>query len=207
MFGNPGAKLVERLFGKGGIHHRVKTCPGFRGRGFSKKTAIPWEEFAEVVAQEARRWNEQAERKAATCNGRSCAQAFREDFRASEARKATPEQRALLLLEVKRVKVLGKRGEVSIQGPTSGEIGRHRYWSLDLEPYMGKYVDVHYDPADMEKPVTAHSVDGRSICMAAHIPNTAFRDKAAAQEHAKSKRRLLKLRKRGAGGARPHEPD
>ena len=196
VFGNPGAKLVERLFGKGGIHHRVKTFPGFRDRGISKKTAIPWEEFAEVVAQEARRWNEQAGRKGVTCGGRSCAQAFREDFLASEARKATPVQRALLLLEVKRVKVLGKRGEISIQGPTSGEIGRHRYWSLELEYYMGKYVDVYYDPADMEKPVTAHSVDGRLIGMAAHIPDTGFRDKAAAQEHAKSKRRLLKLRKR-----------
>ncbi len=47
----------------------------------------------------------------------------------------------------------------------------------------------------MAKPVTAYSVDGRRICMAAHIPNTAFRDKAAAQEHAKSKRRLMKHRK------------
>ena len=194
--GNAGAKLIERFFGKGGIHEMVATHPSLRSRGYSKKKPVRCAEFAQVVAEEVQRWNRQEGRRSGICNGRSCEQTFRGDFKAGEARVATAEQRALLLLEPKRAQVLGSRGELTLQMPnTSGPLGRHRYWSENLENWMGREVCAYYDPGDMTQPVTVYSLDGRKICAAEHIPDVGFRDREAAREHAKNKHRYIKAQK------------
>ena len=196
IFGSPGAKPIERFFGKGGIHEMVATRPGIRSSGHSRKDPISVEEFMEAVAQEVLRWNRQQGRRWGLCAGRSCEQAFQEDFKWAEPRIASAEQRALLMLMPKRAQVLGERGEVTLQmHGTSGRLGRHRYADEELERHMGRDVNLYYDPADMTKPVTVYDLTGHRICLAAWVPDVGFLNSAQASQHGKQKRRSLKAKK------------
>ena len=69
LLGNPGAKPIERSFGIGGIHDKVATHPKFLNRGYSRAKAIPYEEFASIVAAEVTRFNTQPKRRTAVCRG------------------------------------------------------------------------------------------------------------------------------------------
>ena len=199
--GNPGAKPVERAFGIGGIHKTVRTNPHLHNRGYNKKTAIPHEEFAEVVAQEVARFNAREERRSPVCNGKSFEQAFQEDFAhpTNEVRKLAPEQREIL----KRVPALvtpnRRTGEIFILAvPGAGSLGRPRYWTPDLARNKGRQLTAYYDPEDLKAPVTVFSPDGRLACIAEHVGDVAFNDTAAGKEHARNKRRYIKAAKAAA---------
>ena len=197
--GNPGAKPVERSFGPGGIHEMVRTNPRFHGRGYSRKTAVPIDEFREVVADEVARFNAQEGRRSPICNGKSLEQAFREDFEdpAREVRVLAPEQRELLKRVPAAVTPSPGAGEISIR-LAPGELGRLRYWSKDLARHRGRKLTAYYDPENLKAPVTVLDPDGRLACVAEHLGDVAFNDAAAAKEHARNKRRHVKAAKAAA---------
>ena len=195
IYNQPGAKLVERSFGRGGIHERVRQHPQLEGRGTKKENAIPAEEFRDVVELCVREHNGKPGRRGQSCEGRSLERAFLDESRTVVRRVAAPGQAGLLLLAVKKVRAGKGRGEIAIQLPARGEKGRHRYWTRALSDWAGKDVYVYYDPADMSEPVTVRDANNRRICMAPHIANTAFNSTADAQEYGTEQARWHKANK------------
>ena len=198
IFGNPGAKPIERSFGSGGLHDKVASHPKFIDRGYSKATAIPYEEFAAVVAEEVNRFNAQPGRRTPACRGSlSFEQAFEEGVKDRPLTRLTEAQRALLLLMPEVVRVHRKRGEIALAAGR-GPMGRHRYYADALNAWQGQQVVAWYDPEALTRAVTVQSLDGRQICRAEHQGDVAFQDTAAAREHAKNKQRYRKAHKQAA---------
>ena len=204
VVGSPGAKPVERSFGIGGIHEKVATHPDLQDRGYSKAKAVPYAEFASVVAQEVLRFNQQTKRRTAAGGGvLSYEQAFHKDFEdpSNAVRKLTDEQCALLLLTPEKVHADRRSGEISIR-IAAGPMGEHRYWNEALADYKGRTLQAFYDPQDLTADVTVFSLDGRRVCEAQHLGNVAFADHDAAKEHGKNRRRYVKAAKKMAEAER-----
>ena len=196
--GSPGAKPIERSFGIGGIHDKVATHPRFLNRGYSQKTAIPYEEFAEVVRNEVIRFNRQPKRRTVACRGvLSFEQAFEELFKEAVPTKLTEAQRGLLLLMPEVVRADSKSGELRLKAG-KGPTGQHRYWTEALTELKGKQVQAYYDPENLAKPVSVYTLDGRYVGRAEHLADTGFADTAAAREWQKNKARRLKAQKKAA---------
>jgi hypothetical protein len=195
VLGSPGAKPIERSFGIGGIHEAVATHPRLINRGYSRDTAVPFDEFAQVVAEEVVRFNQQAKRRTDVCRGvLSFEQAFRESFEAATVRRLTDAQRDLLLLMPEVVRANKRSGELALQAGR-GPMGQHRYWAEPLAEYKTHQLVAYYDPENLSKPVAVYTLDGRYICRADNITNTGFNDKASAREHGKNKQRFMKANK------------
>ena len=198
VMGNPGAKPIERSFGVGGLHDKVASHPAFLKRGYSKATAIPYEEFAAVVAEEVRRFNAQPRRQTPVCGGvLSFSEAFAAGIKDHPLTRLTEAQRALLLLMPETVRVHARRGEIALRAGSS-PLGRHRYYADALGAWQGQQVVAWYDPDALSRPVTVQTLDGRTLCRAEHQGDVAFQDMGAAREHAKNKRRWLAAKKRAA---------
>lgn len=192
VYGNSGAKPIERGFGVGGIHGKVASHPEFMNRGYSKKTAIPYEEVAKVVASEVARFNAQKGRRDAGCQGEeSYDDLFNRLFQAAEVRMIPETDRALLLLMPEVVRVHSKRFEFQIKAG-KGPWGSHRYRSESLTHKMGQKVQVYYDPANLAKDVSVYDLDGRFIAIAEHISDVGFNDTVTAGEYQKRKVRFNK---------------
>lgn len=191
VFGNPGAKKVERIFGRGGIHETIREDPRLRGKGFSKATAVKGDELIAVIEAAVREWNERPGRRSQACAGRSCREAFDESFAAHEQRVIAPAQRKLLLRRPKRVKVDRRYPQVMISLGTH-EYAKPRYYSPLLEEHLGRFVDAWFNPDDLREDITVRAVDGKYICDAAHNGDTVFHDREACREYMRSKHRGLK---------------
>ena len=199
---SPGAKPIERSFGIGGIHDKVATHPRFLDRGYSKATAIPYEEFAEVVHNEVIRFNRQPKRRTIACRGvLSFEQAFNELFREAVPTRLTEAQRGLLLLMPEVVRADSRTGELRLKAG-KGPSGQHRYWTEKLTEFKGKKVQAYYDPEDLAKAVSVYALDGRFIAQAEHLADTGFADTATAREWQKNKARKLKAQKKAARAER-----
>lgn len=198
VLGSPGAKPIERSFGAGGIHDKVATHPKFLDRGYNKATAIPYEEFAAVVAEEVARFNRQPKRRTAVCRGvLSFEEAFRESFEQSTVKRLSEAQRSLLLLMPEVVRADRARGEIKLKAGR-GPHGQHRYWTEALAEYKAQQLVAYYDPAQLTKPVSVYSLDGRFICTADHLGDVAFNDTQAGHEWNKNKSRYVKANKLAA---------
>jgi len=194
---NPGVKPVERAFGIGGIHEAVASHPRFSGRGFSQATAIPVNEFREVLADEVARFNARTGRRGGACRGRSYDEVFAESFKTSLVRVASESQRRLLLLMPEVVRAHRETGEVALNAG-KGPYGRNRYWHEGLALHSGREVVVYYDPEDLQKDVFVYTLDHKFVCSAQWLPSVAFNDTEAGREWSKNKRRYLKAQKKAA---------
>jgi len=189
---NPGVKPAERMFGIGGIHSEVAGNPKLKGRGYSTATAVPFEEFAEIVKQEVHRFNEQPNRQTDICRGvLSFKEAFDESYAKSTVRLLSQSQRDLFLLLQERVFVNTEHAYVAINAGKKGN-SKNRYWDEALSKYRSQYVIVYYDPEDLSKDVGVFQEDGRKICTAEHIPSEAFNTTTGAREWSKRDRRIKK---------------
>ncbi len=194
--GSPGAKPVERAFGIGGIHSKVTTHPKFLNRGFSQKTAIDFDEFREVVAEEVLRFNAQMGRKTAICRGvLSYDQAFNESFAPSEVRRLSETQRNLLLLMPEVVRCDSRTGEIRLKAG-SGPWGAHRYWDESLVNTKGSQVMVFYDPENLTKDVAVHGMNGKFITTAQHQSDIPVITTTDSREFHKQKARFIKSNKK-----------
>lgn len=194
---NPGAKPIERAFGKGGLHEMVATNPRFYERGFSKATAIPVQEVMEVLAAEVTRFNARAGRRSGVCNGRSFDETYAAGIKDRPVRKVSESKRRLLLLLPEVVTAQRGTGEVSLQA-AKGPNGRHRYWNETLVRHAGTKVVAYYDPANLQQDIHVYRLDGRHICDAQWMPSVAFNDTETAREWAKNKKRYLKAHRTAA---------
>ncbi|MFK5947794.1 MAG: transposase domain-containing protein [Methylococcales bacterium] len=194
----PGTNPIERSFGIGGLHSTFNSNPKIKGRGYSKATAILFEEAMEVFGDEVNRFNNRSGRRTPRCRGiLSYSQAFEEDFKSTVVRKHTEEQRRLLLLMPETVRVNKQNGQISLKAG-KGPNGKNRYWTEALSSYSGQDVVAYYDPENLSNPVYVYTLDTRYICEAKHMPGTAFNSTDEGREWSKLKQRTLKLQKKQA---------
>lgn len=195
--GNPGAKPIERAFGKGGIHEMVATHPRIMGRGFSQATAIPVEELRAVIAEEVARHNAQKDRRGF---GIAPGNSFDDEWAAGVARRPPTQlskaAREMFLWSFE-VRTVQQTGFIELAAGRS-PYGRNRYWSEASACYSGERVAVYFDPGNLRADVHVYSLEGRYLFDAQHVPAYAFNDTAAAREHAKFKERELKATKKAA---------
>ncbi|HFE39334.1 MAG TPA: hypothetical protein ENK06_13120 [Gammaproteobacteria bacterium] len=186
---NPGVKPIERDFGIGGIHSEVTTNPKLIDRGHSKATAIPVDEFITIVAEEVSRFNARKKRRSDVCRGLlSYDDAFNESYAKSTVRTATKTQRRLLLLMQEVVHASKRSGTITLKaGAANGQ--KHRYWCQELSEFRGQDLVAFYDPENLEKPVSLHTIKGQYIADADRITQSMFNDTATAREWNKIKRR------------------
>ena len=198
VYGNPGAKPIERAFGVGGLHEAVANHPRFLNRGVSRKTAIPFEEFAAVVAGEVERFNDRRGRRTAACRGvLSFRQAWTAGIQEGVLRVATDEQ-VFLLSRMPEVVTADRRvGEIRLK-VGRGPLGRRRYWSEFLTEFRGRKVCVWYDPDDLSAPVSVTTLDGRHLGIADSLEDVGFADKGAAREWSRNKSRFVRAEKTAA---------
>lgn len=193
---NPGVKPVERSFGIGGIHEMVATHPRIINRGYSKKTAIPINEFRAIVAEEVARFNARPKRRTDICRGvLSFNDAFNENFATATVKKLTDAQRRLLLLMPEVVRADKTRGMITLKAGAS-KLGKNRYWCEALAEHKGVELIAYYDPENLETSISVYSMDGRFITTADHQATFAFNDTSAARETYKFKRRIQKAQKK-----------
>ena len=198
VFGNPGAKPIERSFGIGGIHEAVANHPRFLNRGISRKTAIPFEEFAAVVAEEVERFNDRPNRRTAACRGvLSFRQAWHDGITRTALRVATEEQIFLLSRMPEVVTADRSNGEIRLK-VGRGPLGRRRYWSEFLTEVRARKVCVWYDPENLSAAVSVTTLDGRHLGIADCLEDVGFSDKTAAREWSRNKSRFVKAEKTAA---------
>ena len=192
IFGNPGAKPIERSFGVGGIHDMVASHPRFLERGVSRKTAVPFGEFAAVVAEEVEKFNDRPNRRTAACRGvLSFRQAWLNGISTGVLRVATDEQVFLLSRMPEVVTADRQIGEIRLKAGR-GPLGRRRYWSEFLTEFRGRKVCVWYDPEDFSAAISITTLDGRHLGIAECVEDVGFADRAAAQEWGRNKRRFVR---------------
>lgn len=189
--GNPGAKPIERAFGIGGIHSKVASHPRFANRGFSKATAIDFDELKEVLDHEIRRHNAQTKRQTDACRGvLSFDEAWDEAVRSITFRTFTERQRNMLLMSREPVRI-DNTGMVAIKAGQSS-YGKNRYWSEATARLANKRVVALFDPDKLSAGIHVYSLAGEYLCAAEHRPSEAFDNTMAGRELAKFRRQAKK---------------
>lgn len=163
------AKPIERAFRN--FAHDIAKGPEFEGaytghNPVSKPDnydtrAVPYAEFAHIVARELAFYNDQAGRRGAGMNGKSFNQVFAERSAGRPVRRLTPEQLRLCMLASKPVSMDPRTHEVKVEG--------HRYWSEALANTKAQRVIVRFDPEQMGLPAYVYSLDGRLLAEADRI--------------------------------------
>jgi len=195
--GNPGAKPIERAFGIGGIHEKVATNPSLIDRGYSKATAISYDELREVIAHEVARHNAQAKRRTTACRGLlSFDQAWEEATASITFRRFAERQRRLLLM-VREVVTVNQTGEIAIKAGR-GAYSKNRYWHEAAAALAGRKVVAHFDPENLHAGVHVYSLDGRYLFETDFMPSAAFNDTGTGREWAKNRARMVKAVKKQA---------
>lgn len=137
--------------------------------------------LARLVAELVTEHNARKGRRAETAKGRSFDETFAESMRqpTTIVRRATEAQRFLWLLASEAIRTHKGSGEVHFMG--------NRYWSRELNQYMGKQVTIRFDPDHLTKPIKVYDLANRFICDAECIADTGFDNQDAARIHARNK--------------------
>ena len=160
------------------------------------KWAVPIDQLEKHVAACIAEHNARVGRKTETAKGRS----FDETFAVSMAdpanlvRFASPMQRSLWMLTADTVTARKPSGAVHLFG--------NRYWSRELNQWIGKKLTVRFDPSDLHAAVKVYDPQGRLICDAGCIDKTGFDCQAAARETARAKSEFAKSLKAQKDAAR-----
>lgn len=191
---SPGAKPVERIFGKGGIHQMIRNNPHIREMG-TLKNPVPVALLLNVIAEEIARFNARTGRRGKGMNGRSFDQVFAESFSKAHVSKVSPFIKNLFLLDRETV-TIQKDGLIAINAGR-GE-AKNRYWSTDSRKYAKQKVTVYFDPDNLTKDIHICLLDGSFVGCAQYQPSVAFIDKQAGKQYAKARASMLKAEKKAA---------
>jgi transposase InsO family protein len=149
--------------------------------------AVPIAEFRALVARELARHNAREGRAGGNCAGRSFDQTLADGMTSALVRRATPQQRRMLLLAAEAVPTDRRNGEIRFEG--------NRYWSPALVDHAGSRVVLRLDPDALHEPMAVYGLDGRFICEAECIEDVGFADIDAARRHAANRNAWLKLQR------------
>lgn len=182
------AKPIERAFRN--FAHDIAKGPEFVGAYTGHNTtskpenygsrAVPYAEFAAIVARELAFYNDQAGRRGAGMNGRSFNQVFEAGVAERAPRMLTSEQLRLCMLASKPVSMDPKSGAVTVEG--------HRYWSPALADHKRQRVTVRFDPEQMALPAYVYSLDGRLLAQAERMAPGSFDNLSDGREQRKDLR-------------------
>ncbi|MFD3263359.1 transposase domain-containing protein [Phenylobacterium ferrooxidans] len=200
------AKPIERAFRN--FAHDIAKGPEFVGAYTGHNTtskpenygsrAVPYAEFAHVVARELAFYNDQAGRRGAGMNGRSFNQVFEAGMAGRAPRMLTPEQLRLCMLASKPVSMDPKSGAVTVEG--------HRYWSPALADLKRQRVTVRFDPEQMALPAYVYSLDGRLLAQADRMGAGSFDNLSDGRGQRKAVRDYVRAEKLRANALRRLEP-
>ena len=160
-------------------------APDAKPENYGSK-AIPIDTFRAVVASEIAAHNTRSGRKSATAKGRSFLATLQESLEqdGTIVRRATTEQRRMLLAAAEAVTVRKPTAEIQLMGS--------RYWAEELVDLMGEKVTVRFDPQDLAAPLAVYTRDNRFICEAEALGDVAFDDVDAARAHARKRADYVK---------------
>lgn len=150
--------------------------------------------FLQVLAEGIAFWNRQPKRDTEACRGiLSFDAAFEQSYQASAIRKATAEQRHLLLLPAESVTV--NNGTFTLNAGGKIAARKNRYYSELLLGIKPNKVVIRFDPQSLHDAVLCYTLDGRFICAAQCIEKSGFGDTQAAREHVRNRTRFVKRTK------------
>ncbi|MFK0277413.1 transposase domain-containing protein [Ensifer sp. NPDC090286] len=197
------SKPVERAWGDFAENvSKHPTCAGaYTGKNPNEKpedygtSAIDIADLSRLITEEVAEHNARIGRRTETAKGRSFDETFAESMRlpTTIVRQATEAQRFLWLLASEAIRTHKGSGEVHFMG--------NRYWSRELNQYMGKQVTIRFDPDHLTKPIKVYDLANRFICDADCIADTGFDNQDAAREHARNR---ADYRKANAALAKAH---
>lgn len=160
------------------------------------KWAVPLDQLEKHVTARIVEHNARVGRKTETAKGRSFDATFVESMAdtANLVRFASPMQRSLWMLTAETVTARKPSGAIHLFD--------NRYWSRELNQWVGKKLTVRFDPSDLHAAVKVYDPQGRLICEADCIDKTGFDCQAAARETARAKSEFAKSLKAQKGAAR-----
>ncbi|TCT35405.1 transposase domain-containing protein [Martelella mediterranea] len=143
---------------------------------------------AEIIAEH----NARTGRRTETAKGKSFDQVFAESMAAPSTivRQATEAQRTIWLLSAKGLKARQPDGSIHFMGS--------RYWSIELNQWIGKTLMVRFDPDNLNKPVKVYEPNGRYICDAEAVGAVRFDSQEEARRHARKRADWQKATKQKA---------
>lgn len=153
--------------------------------------AVPLDVLEHHAAEMIAEHNARTGRRTETAKGKSFDQVFAESMAAPATivRQATEAQRTIWLLSATGLKARQPDGSIHFMGS--------RYWSIELNQWIGKKLMVRFDPDNLKKPVKVYEPNGRFICDAEPLGSIRFDSVAEGrrqQNKAKSYSKLTKQR-------------
>ena len=202
--GHGQAKPIERAFSHGGLGEVVDRHPSLAGAYTGANPmakpdnygdrVVDAEVFLKALADGIAFWNRQPKRDTEACQGvLSFDAAFEQSYRESTVRKATAEQRNLLLLPAEAVTVNNGTFTLNAGGKISAR--KNRYYNEQLLGIKPNKVVIRFDPQSLHESVLCYTLDGRFICSAQCIEKSGFGDSQAAREHHRNRQRFVKRTK------------
>ena len=152
------------------------------------KAAIPIETFREVIAERVEEHNTRPGRRSPVAAGRSLRETFLASYDAAKAKlliaDASPMQRRLFLLQAETLTIRRRPAELHFLG--------NRYcadWMLQMP---GARVVARFDADALHDDLHVYATDGRYLGAAACLHPAGFADTAAAREHARKVKALMR---------------
>ncbi|ETS31934.1 hypothetical protein BB987_20965 [Photorhabdus temperata] len=209
--GHGQAKPVERAFSHGGLGEVVDKHPALAGAytGANPMTkpdnygdrVVDAETFLTALAEGIAFWNRRPRRDTEVCRGMlSFDAAFEQSYQESTVRKATAEQRHLLLLPSESVTVT--HGAFTLNAGGKIQSRKNRYYNEQLLGIKPNKIVIRFDPAALHDSVLCYTLDGRFICEATCIEKSGFGDTQAAREHDRNRTRFVKRTKEATAAQR-----
>ncbi len=197
------SKPIERTWRQ--FVENVSRHPAFEGaylgsnptqkpKNYREEKAVPLATFLEVLMLAVREHNARTGR--AVHDGRSFDEVFAEGYAAGPIRRVTEAQRRFLYLAADRIRTRSADGALHLFGT--------RYWADELLQHRGKMVTVRFDPQDLGAGVFVYASNedkGRFLCHAVAHGKVAFRERAAARDHASARNAFTKAEKAKARAA------
>nr|WP_220701761.1 transposase domain-containing protein [Brenneria goodwinii] len=210
--GHGQAKPVERAFSHGGLGEAVDKHPLLAGAHTGPNPmdkpdnygdrVVDADVFLKALAEGIAFWNRRPNRNTEICRGMmSFDDAFEESYQQATIRKATPEQRRLLLLPAEAVRI-SESGTFVMEAGGKVQARKNRYFNERLLGLKPNKVVVRFDPQNLHQSVLCYTLDGRFICEATCIEKTGFGDTQAAREHKRNRTQFVKRTKEAAQAAR-----
>lgn len=207
--GHGQAKPVERAFSHGGLGELVDKHPLLAGAytganvlekpdNYNSKNAVDVDVFLKALEQGIAMFNSKPNRNTEVCGGvMSFDDAFNASYQSSVIKKATKEQRRLLLLPSEAVTVRHD-GTFTIDAGGSIRGAKNRYYNEKLIGIRPNKIVIRFDPRNLHDSVLVYTLDGRFICDAQCLDRVAFGDTQAAREHKRQRTQFVKRHKGAA---------
>ena len=191
------AKPIERAFRD--WREYLDKDPAMR-KAWDRAHALPLAEYQQAVDRIVASLNARLARGTEIAAGlHSYDQVFAASYEQSVVRKATAEQRRLLLLAAEAVRV-DQTGCVALRAG-SGPNGLNRYAAESLLAYADQRVVVRFDPAKLHESVEIETVEGKSICTAECLAAVGFGDTQKGRAHARARKQFITATKKAAAAA------